>query len=233
MNKIYYKNISKYIAHNFLNIRHYQDIKLIKHFIIKNNRDNNIYFKYKKKIYHIKIVNKPYKNIHNRMLQNYNSLMQEYEDYQIDQYILYVGDSVAKLKNCINRDELIYVYTIINLNDLKKKEFIKSQDISKVLLSILFNNKNEELFINKIINRLYNLSTTESQFKNHLKELELLARYKDLEEYIQRWESFLENNNYKNIILKSWVKKEKGYFKLWLEDTLRKKSIIQIKLTIF
>ena len=209
MNKLYCENISKYIAQHFLNIKHFEDIKLIKHFIIKNNRDNNIYFKYKKRIYHIKIVNKPYKNIHNRMLQNYNSLMQEYEDYQIDQYILYIGDSVAKLKNCINRDELIYVYTIINLKDFKKEEFIKSQDISKVLLSILFNSKNKELFINKIINKLYKLSTTESQFKNHLKELELLARYKDLEEYIQRWESFLQNSNYKKVILKSWQESER------------------------
>ncbi len=208
MNKVYCENISKYIAQHFLNIKHFEDIKLIKHFIIKQHRDNNIYFKYKKRIYHIKIVSKPYKNIHNRMLQNYNSLMQEYEDYQIEQYILYIGDSVAKLKNSINRDELIYIYTIINLNDFKKKESIQSQEISKVLLSILFSDKNQELFVNKIINRVYNLSATQSEFREYLKELKLLSRYKDLEEHIQRWESFLQNSNFQKLLFKSWQKSQ-------------------------
>ena len=204
MNKVYCENISKYIAQHFLNIKHFEDIKLIKHFIIKQHRDNNIYFKYKKRIYHIKIVNKPYKNLHNKMLQNYNTLIQEYENYKIEQYILYIGDDVTKLKDNINTDELIYVYTIINIKDFKKEKFIKSQDAEKVLLSILFNTKNKELFINKIINQLYKLSTTEAEFKEYLKELELLSRYKDLENYIHIWKSFLKNSNYKNVLLKSW-----------------------------
>jgi len=198
--KEYYKNIGRYIAHHFLNIRHYQDIKPIKHFII----ENNIYFKYKKRIYHIKIVNKPYKNIHLKMLQNYNSLMMEYEDTKIHQYILFIGKNVGKLKDCINRDELIYIYTIININDLQKKEFLKSNDVTKVLLSIFFNDKNIEQYIGKIISKLYKLSTTETEFIEHLKELELLAKYKDLDKHIKRWKKFLQNNNYKSIILKSW-----------------------------
>ena len=204
--KEHYTFIAKYIANHFINFKHYNNIELIKHFIIKNSTNNNIYFKYKRDVFHIKIVNKAYPNIHLKMLQNYNSLMMQYENSRIHQYILYIGDDKCSLKSSVNRDELIYVYDVIDVNDFNRNDFIKCYDPTKVILSIFF--KCNEVFINKIINRLYELSIDEKEFKYYLKELKLLAKYKNLDGYIKSWENTLQNNIYKNVIFNSWRTRE-------------------------
>ena len=203
----HYLNITKYIIKHFIGFKNYDKIKLIRHFIIKNNTNNNIYFKYKNIIFHIKIVNQATPSIHLKMLQNYNSLMMAYEDATIRQYVLYIGNSRYNLKNSIVRDELIYIYDIIDINEFNKDDFLKCYDPTKVILTIFFAS-NEQL-INKIINRLYELSIDEREFQGYLKELKILAKYKNKDKYVESWENTLQNSIYKNVIFNSWRDREK------------------------
>ena len=190
----FYKDITKYIAHHFINIRHQNRINFLK------ANKNSLYFEYKHIINQIKIVNYEEPNINILMLQDYIDILKNYKDRHIRQYLFFIGKKPYTQKHSIIRNEIMYVYNLININNFKKSDFIDCYDISRVLLSILF--AENESDIKTIITKIYELSFDDSDFMQNLNKLLLLSKYNNLDKYITFWINLLQNSRFKELMFK-------------------------------
>ena len=101
------KNIAKDISRHILNIEISEDMELIdKEFTRIEKRDADLIFKNGNEIIHIEIQNNNHKQMHQRMLRYLSDILFEYENLEVKQYLLYIGERQCNMKNSINKDGL-------------------------------------------------------------------------------------------------------------------------------
>ena len=185
------KDLSKYI----LKIPIENSIELIeKEFTRIEKRDADLLFKSGDSIIHIEIQNNNHPKMDKRMLRYYSDLLFEFEDFKIEQFIIYIGKSRCTMKNEIKRDKISFKYDIIDMKDLSCEEFLKSNEPALVSLAILcdFENKDEQLVVNTILKKLKTLCQDEIEFRSHLKMVEILSSNRNLEDAVKKGENMLK-----------------------------------------
>jgi len=181
------KNIAKDISRHILNIEISEDMELIdKEFTRIEKRDADLIFKNGNEIIHIEIQNNNHKQMHQRMLRYLSDILFEYENLEVKQYLLYIGERQCNMKNSINKDGLDYSYAIIDMKNISCEELLQSNNPSAVVLSILcdFKERDKQLVVNTILRRLKELST-EQEFRNYLRMVSILSTNRNLKDKVK------------------------------------------------
>jgi len=124
--------------------------------------------------------------MHLRMHRYLSDILFEYENLEVRQYLLYIGESKCSMKNHIIKKNLNYDYAIIDMRDIPCEALLSSNDPSAVVLSILcdFEDRDKQIVVNTILKRLKELSD-EREYKNYLKMVNVLSTNRNLEDEVK------------------------------------------------
>ncbi len=119
-----------------------------------------------------------------RMLE-YKSLLLRKFKTEIRQYVLYIGkDKLRKMTRSLEMKGISFEYEIIDIHNFEYESFLNSDNPEEVILSILCNFKNTspQKVIAKVLDKLQELLRGQNRFGKYLKQLEVLAKLRDLQE---------------------------------------------------
>jgi len=127
------------------------------------------------------------------MLRYYSDILLDYKEYDIYQFVIYIGQEDVKMRNTIIRDDISYRYRLIDMRDIPCQKFLESSNPSAISLSILcdFGDRDKQEVVNTIIKRLIESCSDSIEFHKHLKMIEILSSNRDLEEKVKEGEKML------------------------------------------
>ena len=188
------KNLAKELTEHILKIPIDDELELIdKEFTRVEKRDADILFRSANRIIHIEIQNSNHSKMHKRMLRYYSDLLFDYEEYEILQFVIYIGREKCTMINSIKRYNIDYKYNLINMKDLPCREFLNSSDPSAIALSILcdFEEEDKQSVINEILLKLQKYCEDGIEFQKYFKIVEILSTNRDLEDELKEGEKML------------------------------------------
>lgn len=188
------KSIARELSKYILKIPIDTDIELIeKEFTRVEKREADLLFKSGKDIIHIEIQNNNHKNMHKRMLRYYSDIYFDFDEYNIIQFVIYIGKDKCNMVSKIKKDKINYEYTIIDMKQIPCRDFLKSNDPSAIALTILcdFEENDKQLVVNTILKRLKESCQDDIEFRSHLKIVEILSTNRNLEENVKKGEEML------------------------------------------
>ncbi len=184
------KEIGRDISMHILGIELEDEITLIdKEWTRVEKRDSDIVFLSGKKIIHIEIQNDNHKKMELRMLRYFSDILFEYNGYEIEQYVIYIGKASCKMKNQIEQKRISYSYDIIDVREIQCERLLYHSNPSAVALSILcdFEGKDKQMVVNTILKRIRELTkNNNSEYKNYLEKVTILSTNRDLEENVKQ-----------------------------------------------
>ncbi len=184
------KEIGRDISMHILGIELEDEITLIdKEWTRVEKRDSDIVFLSGKKIIHIEIQNDNHKKMELRMLRYFSDILFEYNGYEIEQYVIYIGKASCKMKNQIEQKRISYSYDIIDVREIQCEELLYHNNPSAVALSILcdFEGKDKQMVVNTILKRIRELTNNDNtEYKNFLEKVTILSTNRDLEENVKQ-----------------------------------------------
>jgi hypothetical protein len=139
-------------------------------------------------ILHIEIQNSNDKTMPRRMLRYYNDIKMEFENFEVKQYIVYIGKAKLSMKDYIRDENLNYSYEIIDMHTIDCEELIKLDTPDALVLSILcdFKGKDELEILTYLLKRLVELNQDdEYKLGKYMLMLETLSSNRDLEEKLK------------------------------------------------
>ena len=170
---------------------------------VKDKRADLIVLLEDDSIFHLELQSYNDNNIAFRMLEYYLLIKQKYKNDKIIQICLYVGDKPMNMNNKIDLNNLKYSFTLKDIKELDCNELLDSNIIEDKILSVLCNIKDEDRFLNSIIQEL--LKLPENKRKDYIKKLLSFSRYRPkindkltskLEEEVMPLTIELENDPY-------------------------------------
>ena len=231
------KEIGRDISMHILGIELEDEITLIdKEWTRVEKRDSDIVFLSGKKIIHIEIQNDNHKKMELRMLRYFSDILFEYNGYEIEQYVIYIGKASCKMKNQIEQKRISYSYDIIDVREIQCERLLYNDNPSAVALSILcdFEGKDKQIVVNTILKRIRELTkNNNSEYKNYLEKVTILSTNRDLEENVKKGAKMLtvdiEKIPFYQDGLKDGIRKgiQKG-----VENTLEAVAISMLKLNV-
>ena len=127
-------------------------------------------------IFHLEVQSFNDKNMNLRMLEYYILIMQKYKNDKILQKVLYVGEKPLNMPDRVQTDVLNFTYQLVDIRKFNCESLISSKDIEDKILAVLCDIKNENRYINVIIEEILNLP--ENKRKDYIKKLLSLSRYR-------------------------------------------------------
>ncbi|NEW60201.1 hypothetical protein GSY74_02800 [Sulfurovum sp. bin170] len=119
------KEIGRDISMYMLGIDIDSEVELIdKEWTRVERRDSDIVFKYDKKIVHIEIQNNNHSKMELRMLRYFSDILFEYRDYEVSQFVIYIGKEKCYMRDRIERNRISYSYDIIDVRDISCEELL-------------------------------------------------------------------------------------------------------------
>jgi len=188
------KNLAKELSIYILNLDIDDKIELIdKEFTRVEKRDADLLFKSGNKIIHIEIQNNYHPDMAKRMHRYYSDILFDYEEYDIYQFVIYIGQKNVKMRDSIVRDKISYSYTLIDMRDIPCQKFLESSNPSAISLSILcdFGDRDKQEVVNTIIKKLIESCSDSIELHKHLKMIEILSTNRNLEEKVKEGEKML------------------------------------------
>jgi len=183
------KEIGRDIALYMLGIDVNSEVELIdKEWTRVEKRESDIVFKYDNKIVHIEIQNNNHPIMELRMLRYFTDILFEYKDYEVSQYVIYIGKEKCYMKDHIEQNRISYSYDIIDIREISCEELLYHEHPSAVALSILcdFEEKDKQIVINTILKRIRELTKDDDkEYKNYLEKVTILSTNRDLEENVK------------------------------------------------
>ena len=158
------KDVLKYI----IKLDSVEDIEFLNiEFPKIENKKADVLVKANDKIIHIEFQTKNDKEMLYRELRYYVEIQKNYKDFEIFQYVIYIGKEKLTMQNILKKHNIAYNYEIIDMKKLDCEEFFKINSPEAVVLSILcdFKDKNEREIIKRILSRLLQLTKNENEFK--------------------------------------------------------------------
>ena len=189
------KEIGRDIALYMLGIDVNSEVELVdKEWTRVEKRESDIVFKYDNKIVHIEIQNNNHAKMELRMLRYFSDILFEYQDYEVSQYVIYIGKDKCYMKDTISKNRISYSYDIIDVKEISCEELLYHENPSAVALSILcdFEGKDKQMVINTILKRIRELTKDDDrEYKNYLEKVTILSTNRDLEENVKRGANML------------------------------------------
>ncbi len=127
-------------------------------------------------IFHLELQTHPDKNMPLRMLEYRILLMQKYQDREIRQMVLYVGDGAPRMKNSINEKNLSFSYELRDIKELSCKELMESSQLEDKILAVLCNVEEPELYFNELMKEL--LKLPEKERADYIRKLLTALQYR-------------------------------------------------------
>jgi predicted transposase/invertase (TIGR01784 family) len=118
-----------------------------------------------------------------RMLE-YKSLLLRKFKIEVRQFVLYIGnDKLKRMTKRLDTQGLCFEYEIIDISSFDYENFLKSDIPEEVILSILCNFKHTspQKVISRVLEKLQELLKGQNRFGKYLKQLEVLAKLRDLQ----------------------------------------------------
>jgi len=194
MTKDILKSIARELSKYILKIPIDEDIELIeKEFTRVEKREADLLFKSGQDIIHIEIQNSNHKDMHKRMLRYYSDIYFDFDEYNIVQFVIYIGKYNCTMLSKIEKDKINYEYTIIDMKHIPCRDFLDSNDPSAITLAILcdFEEEDKQLIVNTILKRLKESCQDEIEFRSHLKIVEVLSTNRNLQNNVKQGEEML------------------------------------------
>ena len=181
------KEIGRDISMHILGIELEDEITLIdKEWTRVEKRDSDIVFLSGQKIIHIEIQNNNHAQMELRMLRYFSDILFEYNGYEIEQYVIYIGKASCKMKNQIEQKRISYSYDV---REIHCEELLYHDNPSAVALSILcdFEGKDKQMVVNTILKRIRELTKNDDvEYRNYLEKVTILSTNRDLEENVKQ-----------------------------------------------
>ena len=183
------KEIAKDISLYLLNIKIEEDIQLIdKEFTRIEKREADLVFIHKNQIIHIEIQNNNDKNMHLRMLRYLSDIAFSYSEYEIIQYVIYIGKEKCSIKDRYINKNINFRYNLIDMKKIDCSYFLNSNKPEMIVLAILcdFQDRDKQKVVNEILIKLKALSKNDNLFKKNVEILNVLSTNRDLEEELKK-----------------------------------------------
>ena len=117
-----------------------------------------------------------------RMLQ-YCGLIYRVYHLPVLQYVFYVGKGKLTMVDVLPMPHFEYRYELIDLRSFSYRTFLESTNPNEVVLAILcdFERDDQTLAVSEILRKLKELNFSGLQLQQHIRQLEVLAKIKDLQ----------------------------------------------------
>ena len=182
------KNIARDIATHILKIEVRDDMELINQNLTRiESRDADVLFKNGNDIIHIEVQNDHHPKMHLRMGRYYMDILFLHENYNVRQYMLYIGKKRCYMKSKITRDKIDYSYDIIDMRDMPCELFLYSNDSSALVLAMLcdFEGKDKQIVVNTILKKLRELND-DREYRNYIKMVNVYSTNRGLEKEVEK-----------------------------------------------
>lgn len=145
-------------------------------------------------ILHIEIQNNNQNIMPVRMLRYFTDITLGWPDFNIIQYLIYIGKAPLTMESGIKLSNLNYQYHIINMHQIDCSVFLSQNKPEAVVLAILcdFQSQDKHEFVRTILNRIQQLTqNNENQYRDCLLMLEVLSENRDLTGILKEEEEML------------------------------------------
>ncbi|EIJ43122.1 hypothetical protein BegalDRAFT_2268 [Beggiatoa alba B18LD] len=143
---------------------------------------------------HIEIQNNNENNMPIRMLRYFCEISAAYPAEEIKQYIIYIGRNPLRMADNIQRDNLHYRYTIIDMHRMDCQQFLAQNNPDALVMAILcdFKDRPPRSVVQEIIQRLDNICADNlSKFRDYLTMLEILSDNRNLQKLVKEEQEML------------------------------------------
>ena len=191
------KDILKYFIGLEVNDIEFLDIEFEK----IESRKADVLVKASDKIIHIEFQSNNDYNMPVRMARYFLEIYSRFKEYEILQYVIFIGKSKNYMKDEIKTKYFNFKYNIIDVKTIPCDRFLKIDKPEALVLAILcdFGDKNPKEIIKNILLRLYHLTKNENDFKRYILMLEELSTSRDLKEAIKEEEMGLQHLTWEDL----------------------------------
>jgi hypothetical protein len=145
-------------------------------------------------ILHVEIQNDNYPKMPWRMLRYRAEIGYAQPDYDIRQYLLYIGKNRLTMADGIQQSGMDYRYHIIDMHTVDCETLLNQGTPEGLVFAILcdFKGRPEREVVHYILQRLRQLTAeNETRFREYVRMLEVLSTNRDLEHVIEEEEKML------------------------------------------
>ena len=145
-------------------------------------------------ILHVEIQNDNYPKMPWRMLRYRAEIGYAHSEYDIRQYLLYIGKNRLTMADGIQQSGMDYRYQIIDMHTVDCETLLNQGTPEGLVFAILcdFKGRSEREVVHYILQRLRQLTAdNETQFREYVRMLEVLSTNRDLEHVIEEEEKML------------------------------------------
>ena len=120
-----------------------------------------------------------------RMLEYYAMLLRSH-DLNLKQAVFFIGDKIPKMNTRIEKENLSFGFTLIDMQQIDYKQFINSKKPEEVILAILadFGKEDTIKVIQNILKQIKTLTKPNLKQKKYVKQLEILSKLRGLQSEI-------------------------------------------------
>jgi len=145
-------------------------------------------------ILHLEIQNNNDSKMVYRMLRYRSDIAAAHNQYDIQQYVIYIGKVPLSMADGIEQTGLSYCYRIIDMHQVDCQSLLEQDTPDALVLAILcdFKGRSEREVVRYIVHRLKELTgENENSYRNYMRMLEILSTNRSLEQMIEEEEAML------------------------------------------
>lgn len=142
-------------------------------------------------ILHLEIQNNNDYEMPYRMLRYFLDINSITKEYEINQYVIYIGKEKLRMKSYVKTSSLDYNYNIIDMRTIDCNYFLEQDTPDALVLAILcdFKGKNPSKIVGFIIEKLLEYTKDNLQeFRKYMLMLEELSTNRDLKDIVKEQE---------------------------------------------
>ncbi len=133
-------------------------------------------------IFHGEFQSQVHHKMNKRGLFYYGLLYDKYE-LPVNQYVIYLGSGKWTASTQILHPSLSYEYSVIALNEIDYKSFLKTSDPEEIIFAILgdFHGENKSDVVQNIIKSLKSKVKSNKKLQKYIQQLEILSNLRNLQ----------------------------------------------------
>ena len=129
-------------------------------------------------ILHIELQTYNDKRIAMRMLEYMLLIKDKYEDREVRQVVVYVGNDKMRMRDSIKWEDLEYRFKLIDIRDIDCEEVVRSEYISDIIIGGLCRVRDEDRYVERLLSAIRRLS--EEKRKDAIKKALTLLRLRPI-----------------------------------------------------
>ncbi|WP_299457304.1 hypothetical protein [uncultured Microscilla sp.] len=117
-----------------------------------------------------------------KRMQLYFAILQQKYQLPVRQFVIYVGSKPPKMRTHLKPDEIFTGFELLDLSQIKYKQWLDSNIPEEILLAILSNFQQTDALqvLKQIISKLIKLIDSPETLQKYIRQLAILARLRNL-----------------------------------------------------